>query len=107
LPVRAVVLDFTLARVPVFDQPHGRRIAEIEATAFPRNAARPDGRGQGVAVYDENGGALMIALPGGGTGWISKAAALTSARACTGTAPPKSVRDRGGAVARGAGDVAC
>lgn len=105
-PLQGLVTEFTLAQVTVYDRPYGQRIGTINEQEFPRTGNDASGT-RGVPIYAVDGGVIEVALPGGKTGWINKAAAVTTVPPCQSVAPVRSAPGKGGHVARGAGEGSC
>ncbi len=105
-PVRGLVTEFTLAQITVYDRPFGQRLGVLDEREFPRTGSDPSGV-RGVPIYAVDGGVIEVALPGGKTGWINKAAAVTTVPPCQTTSPARSAPGKGGHVARGAGEASC
>lgn len=95
--------QFNVEKVAVYDK-IGQRIAMLDAGQFPRTSLGDD---KGVPILAVNDGLYEVPLPGGGTGWITKASGITSTPPCRGPGVPKSTINRGGYVSRGAGAEAC
>lgn len=105
-PIRGLVTEFTLDQVTVYDRPYGQRMATISERDFPRTGTDANGA-KGVPIYAVDGAVIEVALPGGRSGWINKATAITTVPPCQSVGPARTTTGKGGLVARGAGEASC